>query len=171
MLCRKNLIIGFGIFLPVLLSVLFVSPSYAVSDVSVTYNFTDTITSGQAIFPTCDSTCISQYSYLIATLDNAGGRYNNPSYIEIYLNNYYVMHFSFSRSTTDIQSLFIGSTPSLTFVNNTPFVFITNSSMNPVPTSITFTLTESLGSCPEPEPCPVVPDNPYDEKLDNITHT
>ena len=34
--------------------------------------------------------------------------------------------------------------------------------------SVTYLYTDDLSSCPEPDPCPPIPENPYDDKLDSI---
>ena len=67
MSCLKKTIIGFGIFLPVLLSAFFVSPSYAIEDAVFTFTTSTPIQSSN-YFP---NSVLSNYSYLIISLDSS----------------------------------------------------------------------------------------------------
>lgn len=161
MKCLKKVIIGFGIFLPVLLSVLFVSPSYAVSDITVTHS---SVSTWQDIFSNCTGNCLNDYSYLIITPESTVySSYYTRFYLRFDGSTLNTWTVSISGSSIIVQLPFDGHSYNLLeFRDNSTFY-----------TPLTFTLTDHLGeSCPEPEepePCPVIPENPYDNKLDNIT--
>lgn len=164
MLCLKKLIIGFGIFLPVLLSALFVSPSYAIS-----YSYTPH--SGNNIpcapldwnmgsdVPTCEGVKYMIISSSI-TFDNS---------VAIYFNS---LPFTNSIPLNLFQNGGVISFGSALPASQALRFSFQNFSGNY--SDISFTLTDTLptGSCPEPEdpePCPVVPDTPYGDQLNNIT--
>lgn len=157
MLCLKKLIIGSGIFLPVLLSLLFVSPSYAIDDYSETVYQPSGL-----ILQNCYDSCIKQYKYLIVTND-----FN--------INNYFIaFKANFSNNGYSSYKSFYFSSVSTYNVIDISYIdsaFFTDGSFPPI--NVTFTLTNTLGeSCSEPEepePCPVVPDTPYGDQLNNIT--
>lgn len=160
MLCLKKLIIGSGIFLPVLLSLLFVSPSYAIDDISITY--TSSPSAWTDVFPNCTGLCLSDYSYLIIEHD----------YV---VNNFSTFNLQVRMDGSSGRSFTI---PYYSYIFSFPFDFVPSSynylqfGSDGIPSSflpVTFTLTNSLSSCPDPEPCPVVPDTPYRDQLNNIT--
>lgn len=165
MLCRKNIIIGSGIFLPVLLSVLFVSPSYATD---ITYTMDSSHGSKQNF---CYDTTCQGMSYLI--IESSSDFVNSSFYFTLTFQNS-SNNFSWSSELSPYlisSNPFIMPLPALTRLN-LGAVNIASIGSN----SITFTLTDTLpSSCPDPDPCPscptcpAVPDTPYGDQLDNIT--
>jgi len=160
MLCLKKIIIGSGIFLPVLLSVFFVSPSYAIDD--VIYNWDSTIGSTSPLYFCDDSSSTlphcSDFSYLIYT----GSSLNNFNYSIITL-------YNLSNSAGGFR--FIKTNSTIIYLTDISKAYL---SLDNGLRYGTFTLTNSLpgfSSCPDPEPCPscpIVPENPYDNKFDEI---
>ena len=165
MKCLRKIIIGSGIFLPVLLSVLFVSPSYAVSDYTYTFDF-NSLPSWPALCGDNSGLICSDYSYIyvhsssISCTNKAGvvfsglvATYN--SYVPVCYDSLFRIDSSLFTSSSSIyltggKSGTATGSFDVTFSENNPF----------------------SDSCPEPEepePCPVVPENPYDDKFDNIT--
>lgn len=158
---------------------LFTSSSvFAVSDVTLTINSSNWTTASTL----CDSftnspVSCSDFKYII--IESTG--YAPRSWI-----NYYYEPSQSNSNTYSMQMRHPVTSPSVTvfdlpdgfkyfrFMSINYYSDITDSDF-----SVTITLTETDPSgdsdcpvCPEPEepePCPVIPDNPYDEKLDNIT--
>lgn len=172
MRCLKKVIIGFGIFLPVLLSALFVSPSYAVSDFTYTVNSSN---GGQGFYWFCsDNSCsLSDYHYVLLDFSNLGGTpssYNfNASTILRFVSGTLYHEYSFHPYFQDKVLL------SLTGTETGLGLDRQYSGSYPSGWYYTVTLSENnplTGSCPEPEepePCPVVPETPYGDQLNNIT--
>ena len=150
------------VFLPVFLSFFFLgTDTHAVSDITGTFNsssptpFTVCAPNSDPI-PSC-----SDFNYLIIS----------PVSPLSYSTNYYVALFTGNGNfrlpffTTSIIDLNNG-----TFRDAPLTIGLYNFGSN----SYTYTLTDILPSsdCPEPppvEPCPEIPENPYDPKLDEIT--
>lgn len=167
MLCLKKTIIGFGIFLPVLLSAFFVSPSYAITDRTVSFTTSSSIpSSGIFLFPDCDLTCYSDYSYLIVDISNSFDYGASGIYWRVGFN---------VRSDTFYHEFNIYPFGSYTIFAISDFYDLKYlGTWGASLYDITFTLTDSLpsGDCPvceECQVCPAIPENPYDNKLDNIT--
>lgn len=112
--------------------------TYAVEDISVTYS---SFSASSYVFPNCDSSCQSLYSYLIVSSSFNYSAYD--SYFSVYtqtsLGN---LNFYFSRGTSAYSVYLINDEASSVYV---PLRF-NQSFTSSVP--ITFTLSESLGSQP-----------------------
>lgn len=167
MLCLKKLIIGSGIFLPVLLSLLFVSPSYAIDDLIIScpnrYDVYCYICAPSSYdipdIPTCSD--LNNYSFAIFDFPNKSWLNSNTylynaNFSSIYPYNFSSIIYNFSSDFSSFNDIMFNPT---NVVSN--------------PATYTITLTDSIGgSCSQPddpEPCPVVPDTPYGDQLNNIT--
>lgn len=165
MSCRKNLIIGFGIFLPVFVSVLLSSSCYAIEDFSVTL-----FSSSSNSIGVCHNTnpsssqsghACTDFSYIVFTTESDFSNLGNSPYISFDSNNRIQLN-----AISDIVVYSVPPNVNLSFFTNNP---------NTLPSgwSVTITLTDTFPgsscSCPEVPECPAIPENPYDEKLDNIT--
>lgn len=134
------------------------SPTYAVSDLVKEFPAGSSVSSGTHMFPSCESvSCLSQYKYLIVESDFYSWSCSNTLY------------FFYSDSGTKYFNYSCTSTFSIYSINFKPNLqYITISQLPNNNYAWKFTLTDDYQSCPEPEPCPVVPDHPYDDKFDNI---
>ena len=172
MKCLRKIIIGFGIFLPVLLSALFVSPSYA-TDVSYTFDSSNSF----ATYTFCSWSSCSGLRYLTIT--------PSSSYLNSSVNWYFQLQYfggdpDYVNFTNNFNPALYSSPIYLTLPSGNMGqlrISFTNSQNIPSDFTLAVVLSDtdplsSSGSCPECEVCqvcPVVPENPYDEKLDNIT--
>lgn len=160
MLCQKKLIIGFGILFSVFVSALSSSSSYA-TDLSTTISSGTSVTRGQSVFSNCDSTCFSQYDYIIISPNNINYAGSSEFIMALTLTGYgdkRFRPFSFTDTYITIPSI----ATSLVYDSSMTYAF-----------DVTFTLTDTLpnsGCPPVPEcpPTPVIPDNPYDPKFDEV---
>lgn len=173
MLCKKY--IGyFTLFcLPLLFSCVFCSPVLAIEDLTGEISFDGDNTPPVTQEIICSSNC-SDYKYLIvetdldfnpavtsnARVDFGFLRANNSSMqthgfylrepfaivdISVYMANPNIVKISAGQGAGQLNSGISGK--------------------------LKWTLTDNYSSCscPDPEPCPEIPENPYDQKLDNIT--
>lgn len=153
-----GLLLALFIMLGLSLSVFSVDSS-AVS-LTQTYPQNSSVTRYDPIFPDCtDYNCLSQFSYLkvennnllgfnLNIKDSTGARsFAVPSYFPVVI--YQISTWS------SIESY-------LRFNSNDTFSY----------GSVTFTLLDSLeSSCPEIEPCPVIPEYPYKDDLASIKNS
>lgn len=153
---KNKIIIGSFILLSVFFSGLLSLPSYAINDISITYNSGSNYSDWQDIFPNCSVDCLNDYSFLKITgatfIPGLRFRFDGSSVLnQGILNNFrgyeFIMSLPFDGHSNNL----------LQFYSSGSFI-----------SDVTFTLLTSINSCPEPEICPVLPDNPYDPKFDEI---
>lgn len=161
---KNKIIIGSFILLSVFFSGLLSLPSYATDNVefscpniSVYCYICGPSNYGISDLPTCSD--FSDFNYLYLDFSNS----------PISPDNAYISNYDFG-----INSLFPSRFNSATFNINYDYSSFTSlyfTSTN-YPFSFTYSVILSVyplnSSCPEPEICPVLPDNPYDPKFDEI---
>lgn len=161
MLCLIKKHIGFIILSSCFLSLLSVSSSYAVDDISVTKTRTDTQwLQGENLFPTCtDSNCLGQYKYLIVHNTSTFVGYNGQTILKLNANATQNYISTRGYAIYDL-SLLASPVTEVTFVNalNPSYILGTDD-------TISFILTNTLVECPV---CPEISDHPYDSKFDEI---
>lgn len=160
----KKTIILFSL-LSVFVPVFFSSPSYAIEDKSITYPQGHQYVDWDNIFPDCYDACLSQYKYL--KVETSG--YPSTGYSES-VNFRLRNEYSGAGSNWNFL-LFYKTMPviiSLNMPDNFQYGVLSFMNSGTLKESLTFTLMEDYQDCPEVEPCPEVPENPYDDKLDKI---
>lgn len=183
---KKIILTGFGILLSVFFAGFVSSSSYAINDLSVSFNTSSDLSTTPFIFPDCDRTCYSQYSYLIINIASSTPiNFGNPSSFQLGFvhssDGYYHQY-----SVTPYTYTFIY------YILSDYWGFRYGGAWGNSHYDITFTLSTSLPSsdCPEPPSAvlnissngsydvsdyaeavvnvPQVSDTPYDDKLDKL---
>ena len=143
------------------------SPSYAISDIVYTIDSTNS-SSGFVFCGGSSGRNCSDYSFMYI--------YSSTDFSSISSHDYITFRVQSGGSWKDvnISPIFIP----ILFTDLSNFTYI-GLSANPLQfsllsgSSIVFTFSSSnpTSSCPEPEepePCPVIPENPYDDKFDQV---
>lgn len=154
----------FGTFLLAFFSLVGFSSSVSAVD-DVTYHISG-ISSGNPILPDCDYSCQSQYQYMIVEYD------------PFLSNNLFSFKANFNNGQgTTMSNLFSYQASSVGYaiydISWTASRIMPDSTFTPSG-GIDITLTNSISSCPDPEPCPEpeqcpeASDTPYADKFDNI---
>lgn len=170
----NKIIIGSGIFFSVFFSVFLSSSSYAISDVVYTIDSTN-YTQDQVFCGGSTGINCSDYSYFVVELSNSPA--SNASINFSFYSNTTVSISAYPSPVTSVWSFNSWSTePKYQYLQNSGsgsrFCF-----NNGLVVTITLTDTSPTAPCPEPEEpepcpecevCPVIPDNPYDDKFDAI---
>lgn len=121
------------------------------------YSETITTTSGD-FFSNCNLSCLQQYNYLILSWDYV----NSNSFIPL---TFRTLH----NGTTASTPAYFSSRLTFAIIDISELSStITWDGTPPSGLSLTATLSEDYQSCPEIEPCPVIPDYPYEDDLASI---